>query len=165
MGCATGCRTHNSHNSIHNSTHNSIHRGTVNRVKEAETALVEILSADVDLMKKVRQIERGFREIADYGDRLPAIGIGYDDSGMDEDGNEWVSGICEVVVKGEMRGASELSMEIGSMVYEILSRYSEAGAELTAQVQSISGSGMRPVTGKIGTTWIALTHVDWTVQV
>jgi hypothetical protein len=93
----------------------------------AMTAIKQIIDAESELAQVLKQVSVGVKDLSDYRNRLPAVGVAYTRVSVDEDGRETVEGFCEVVAVGERQAASAQSREIGGALYDLFKNYGDIG--------------------------------------
>lgn len=132
-------------------------------LQDAENIVKDILSYDKSLSESVKMIHVRLKELADYHDQLPAIGIKSAAMVNDpETGEEYVDGFCEVVALGEYDSASVESEAIGQQVYEIFKNYGAIHSSTAARFNGIETRGLQAVSDmrEIG-IYSCVAHVYW----
>ncbi len=135
----------------------------MNNFLTAETAIYSVLNVTA-ITNLVKCLHLNVKSLKEYHDMLPAIGIKAVELTADDEGQEIVSGFCEVVAQGEYQTANRKSEEIGSEVYDILIKRNWKNVTFAAPVNDIWTTGMREAAVEDNGTWACVVQVFWKVM-
>ncbi len=127
---------------------------------KAEQIVYDILSQNVGLMADLAQLHLRIKEISQYYDQVPAVGVkAFKLNYNNENGLEEVVGFCEVVAIGEYESASAKCEDIASQVYRILNGY--GNNVLNEAFNGIETSGYEIMPIDQDGVYACLAHVAW----
>lgn len=136
----------------------------MSKLSSAELVIYDILANDRALQREVRQLHTRLKNLDDYHDMLPGVGIKATEYNYDpESGEEYAEGFCEVVAAGEYEPASASSEGIGDRIFNLLTAHAVKGKTDTQDYQGVESGGYKSVSGQWEAMFVCITHVFWRV--